>query len=295
MAFPRSQTNRNRMIAYSFLFPNIVGFMIFTFVPAFASLLLSFYDWNGFGAFRFVGFENFTRMWNDENFTVALMNTLLYSVLYVPFTLFFALLISIALNKGVRGVKWFRTAVFMPYITATIAVAVVWQLLLNPSKGPINGFLTFVGIAHPPGWLIDPDWAMVSVSMISIWQSVGYYMVFFLAGLQGIPSHLYEAAEIDGAGVWRKFVSVTVPMLSPVIFFTLIIAIINSFKVFDFVYILTQGGPGRSTNVLVYDIYNTGFKQFEFGYASAKAYILFAIVIVITLVQFRSQKKWVTY
>ncbi|MNI09949.1 Lactose transport system permease protein LacF [compost metagenome] len=198
-----------------------------------------------------------------------------------------------ALNKGVVAVKWFRTAIFLPHITATIAVAVVWQLLYNPTMGPINGILKSLGIDQPPLWLASTTWALPSVIIVSIWHSVGYYMVLYLAGLQGIPKDLYEAASLDGAGKTSQFKNITLPMLSPVIFFTVIIGIINSFKVFDLIYVLTKGGPGRSTHVLVYDIYYTAFQRYEYGYASAMAYILFAIILVITLIQFRGQKKWV--
>ncbi|MCR8635783.1 carbohydrate ABC transporter permease [Paenibacillus radicis (ex Xue et al. 2023)] len=284
---------RGRKVGYTFLLPNIIGFLVFICFPVLASFLMSFTDWNGFGQIEFAGLSNYTRLWGDETFRISLLNSLIMTVVSVPATLFLAILAAVVLNKGVKAVKLFRTAIFMPHITATIAVAVVWQLLYNPTMGPINGLLRSLGVEHPPMWLASTTWALPSVIIVSIWHSVGYYMVLYLAGLQGIPKDLYEAASLDGAGKASQFKNITVPMLSPVIFFTVIIGIINSFKVFDMVYVLTKGGPGRSTHVLVYDIYYTAFQRYEYGYASAMAYVLFAIILVITLIQFKGQKKWV--
>ncbi|PLR90018.1 carbohydrate ABC transporter permease [Bacillus sp. T33-2] len=286
---------RNRLVAYTFLLPNIIGFVLFILIPVIASFLMSFTSWNGFGQIEFIWFENYQNLIGDPNFRISFVNSILFTLISVPITLFLSVLIAIALNRGIRFVKFFRTAVFLPYVTATIAVAAVWQLIFNPTMGPINGTLMKFGIDNPPGWLSSTSWALVSVSVVYIWHSVGYYMVLFLAGLQNIPEHLYEAAELDGAGPLAKFFHVTLPMLSPVIFFTMIIGVINSFKVFDLIYVLTGGGPGRSTHVLVYDIYNTAFKQFEYGYASSMAYVLFLIILIFAFIQFKGQKKWVNY
>lgn len=286
---------RNRMTAYTFLLPNMIGFLAFILVPVIASFFMSFTSWNGFGNIKFIGLDNYIKLLNDANFKISLMNSILFMVISVPVTLFLAVLIAVVLNRGIRFVKVFRTAVFLPYVTATIAVAAVWQLIFNPTMGPINSMLMKLGIEQPPGWLSSPSWALISVSIVYIWHSVGYYMVLFLAGLQNIPDYLYEAAELDGAGPISKFIRITLPMLSPVIFFTTIIGVINSFKVFDLIFVLTGGGPGRSTHVLVYDIYNTAFKQFEYGYASAMAYMLFLLIFLISVIQFKGQKKWVNY
>ncbi|RTE10087.1 carbohydrate ABC transporter permease [Paenibacillus whitsoniae] len=286
---------RNRLTGYAFLLPNIIGFLLFICIPVGASFLMSFTEWNGFGDITFAGVTNYTRLWSDETLRISLLNSLVMTAVSVPVTLILAILAAVALNRGLRGVKIFRTAIFLPHITATIAVAVVWQLLYNPTMGPINGFLRSLGVDNPPTWLASTKWALLSVIIVSIWHSIGYYMVLYLAGLQGIPKDLYEAAEIDGAGKVSQFRNITVPMLSPVIFFTVIMGIINSFKVFDLVFVLTKGGPGRSTHMLVYDIYYTAFQRFEYGYASAMAYVLFAIILIITLIQFRGQKRWVNY
>lgn len=286
---------RNRITAYTFLLPNIIGFLLFILVPVIASFFMSFTSWNGFGDIEFIGLDNYVQLLKDENFKISFLNSILFMVISVPVTLFLSVLIAVILNQGVRFVKVFRTAVFLPYVTATIAVAAVWQLIFNPTMGPINGMLMKLGIDQPPGWLSSPSWALISVSIVYIWHSIGYYMVLFLAGLQSIPDYLYEAADLDGAGPISKFFKITLPMLSPVLFFTTIIGVINSFKVFDLIYVLTGGGPGRSTHVLVYDIYNSAFKQFEYGYASAMAYVLFLLILLISIVQFMGQKKWVNY
>lgn len=286
---------RNRITAYTFLLPNIIGFLLFILVPVIASFFMSFTSWNGFGSIEFIGLDNYVQLLKDENFKISFLNSILFMVISVPVTLFLSVLIAVILNQGVRFVKVFRTAVFLPYVTATIAVAAVWQLIFNPTMGPINGMLMKLGIDQPPGWLSSPSWALMSVSIVYIWHSIGYYMVLFLAGLQNIPDYLYEAADLDGAGPISKFFKITLPMLSPVLFFTTIIGVINSFKVFDLIYVLTGGGPGRSTHVLVYDIYNSAFKQFEYGYASAMAYVLFLLILLISIVQFMGQKKWVNY
>ncbi|MFX3636458.1 MAG: carbohydrate ABC transporter permease [Candidatus Pristimantibacillus sp.] len=295
MKTAKTVVRRNRLVAYTFLMPNIIGFLIFICFPVVASFYMSFTEWNGFGSIKFTGLDNYKRLMTDETFGISLANSLIMTLVFVPVTILLAIVFASILNRGIRGLKLFRTAMFLPHITATIAVAVIWQLLFNPSMGPINGMLRSLGIDQPPGWLASTEWALFSVIIVSIWHGIGYYMVLFLAGLQSIPRDLYEAAEIDGAGKLSQFTNVTLPMLSPIIFFTLIIAIINSFKVFDLIYVLTQGGPGRSTHVLVYDIYNTAFKNYEYGYASSMAYVLFAIIMLITVIQFRGQKKWVNY
>lgn len=265
---------RDALKGYLFLTPNIIGFAIFTFIPIIASLVLSFTSWDGFGEIEFIGLENFVRLFSDDVFKVSLWNTIVFTVGSVPITLILALLIAMLLNKGVRGIKWFRAAFFLPYVTAALAAAVVWQLLFHPSMGPINQALMSLGIENPPKWLSATSTAMIGVIIMYVWKMVGYYMIIFLAGIQGIPGHLYEAAQIDGANKMKQFIHITLPMLSPVIFFTSIMGIINSFKVFTEVYALTGGGPGHSTNVMVYNIYVEAFQKYNLGYASAMSYVL---------------------
>lgn len=295
MASTKALTRRNRLVGYAFLLPNFIGFLLFVFIPIIASLVISFTNWDAFNPPEFIGLANYARLLQDKVFHVSLLNNLYYTAISIPATLVLALTVAMVLNKALKGVRIFRAAFFIPNVTNIIAIAIVWQLLLHPTIGPINGFLRAIGIADPPRWFASRDWAMLGVILVSVWQKAGYFMVIYLAGLQGIPQFMYEAADIDGASGWQKFIHVTLPMLSPVIFFTSVIAIIHSFKVFAQIFALTEGGPGYATNVLVYQIYVEGFKKYDFGYASAMAYVLFAIISVVTLIQFRGQKRWVNY
>lgn len=290
-----SRKQRNRINGYLFLLPNIIGFAIFTFIPVFMSLIISFSDWDGFSGMNFIGISNYINLFTDKVFLVSLFNTLVYTLGSVPFIILFALLVAVALNQGLKGVKFFRAAFFIPHVTAALAIAAVWQLLYHPTAGPINNVLMSLGVDNPPLWLSSTSYAMIAVIIMTVWKRTGYFMIMFLAGLQGIPQVLYEAADIDGASGFRKFIHITVPMLSPVTFFSTIMAIIQSFKVFTEIYALTEGGPGYATNVLVYNIYIEAFDNFNFGYASAQSYILFIIILAVTLIQFRGQKKWVNY
>ncbi len=252
-------------------------------------------DYDGFKQMNFVGFQNYIDMFSDGYFTVSLKNNILFTLITVPLTLVVSLLLAVGVNSVRAGSKVFRMLFFFPYITSMVAVGIIWTLLFNPKVGPINNMLRAVGIANPPGWLLSTTWALPAIMIVQIWKMSGYYMIIFLAGLQGIPTQLYEAAKIDGANKLQLFFNITLPMLSPTTFLVMILLVINSFQVFDLVSIMTEGGPGRATNVLVYRIYQEGFKYNHFGYASAEAYFLFAIILVVTIIQFRGQKKWVVY
>ena len=207
-------------------------------------------------------------------------------------TLILALLLAVLLNNKLKGVAIFRTAFYFPYIASIVAVGAVWNMLFQPDFGPINQFLKFIGIDNPPRWVVSTDWAMVAISIVSIWKYMGYYMIVYLAALQGISGELYEAASLDGANSWQKLRYITIPMLTPTTFFVLIMLTIQCFKVFDLVYVMTGGGPGNSTKTLVNYIYEKAFTSWELGPASAGAIVLFAVVLVITLIQFRGEKKW---
>ncbi len=291
----RSLRQARHLTAYAFLLPNILGFVTLTLIPIVAAFGLSFLDWDFANPAKFVGLRNFMRLARDSGFKISLKNTIYYSAVSVPLTIVFALFLAALLNQRVRGIKFFRTIYFFPEISSIIAVAVVWNMLYHPTMGPINSFLRSIGIDNPPGWTASVKWAMPAVILMSVWKQVGYYTVIFLAGLQGIPEQLYEAATIDGANSWQKFRYITLPMLSPTTFLVSILLVINSFKVFDQIVIMTDGGPGRATNVLVYYIYYQAFLLFRFGYASAIATVLFALVLIVTIVQFRMEKKWVHY
>jgi ABC-type sugar transport system permease subunit len=195
------------------------------------------------------------------------------------------------LNRKLKGIGFFRVAIFFPYITSLVAVAVVWNMLFSPTDGPINQFLQFVGVANPPGWTSSSDWAMPAVILTSVWRDMGYYMILYLAGLQAIPTELYEAAEVDGASPWQRFWNVTVPSLRPTTFFVVVMLTVSSFKVFDLIVVMTNGGPGRATTVLSQLIYQEGIGEGKFGYSSAVSLVLFLIVLTVTVLQFKIQQR----
>ncbi|VXB36819.1 Carbohydrate ABC transporter membrane protein 1, CUT1 family [Microbacterium sp. 8M] len=282
---------RSILVGWSFVLPNFLGFALFTLVPVIAAFGLAFMKWDGFNDPQFVGIRNFTRLFGDDNFRIALLNTVLYAVGHVPLTLAFALGLALLLNQKLRGIAFFRVAIFFPYITSLVAIAIVWNMLFNPTSGPINQFLQTLGIAHPPGWTASTGWALPAVIITGVWRDMGYYMVLFLAGLQAIPNEYYEAASVDGAGGWRKFWSITLPSLRPTTFLVLVLLSVSSFKVFDLIFVMTQGGPGRATLVLSQLIYQDGIINGQFGYASAISLVLFVIVLVVTVFQFRIQQR----
>ncbi len=291
MKFLKSKKTKNNLIASTFILPNFIGFFIFTLAPVVAAMMLSFTSWDGANPMTFVGLSNFKRLLTDETFKISLYNTFYYVIGSVPLTIVCALGLALLLNQPIKGRSAFRAIFFFPYVASLIAVAVVWNMIFHPDMGPVNNFLMNIGITNPPRWTASVDWAMPTIILANIWKSMGYYMIVYLAALQGIPSQLYEAASIDGASTWEKFRFVTLPSLAPATFFVSIMLTISSFKVFDLVFAMTGGGPGRATNVLVYHIYNTAFVEFRFGYSSAIAMVLFAIVLVITLIQFGIQNK----
>lgn len=283
---------RETLTAYAFLAPNLIGFCVFTLVPVIFAFILAFTEWNGVSAMKFVAFDNFIRLFKDPIFKQAFWNTIIFAIFTVPLIVAFSLGLAILLNKKVFGRNFFRTVSFFPYVASLVAVAAVWNMLFSPAMGPINQFLSSLGVENLPKWAAGKDTAMLTVIMFNIWKNMGYYMVIYLAGLQGCNPELYEAAGLDGANAWQKFKNVTLPQLAPTTFFVSIMVTISSFKVYDQIYMITQGGPGTSTMVLVYEIYNEAFVGTpEYGYASAISMILFALVLGITLVQFRSEKN----
>lgn len=290
-----SAKTRNTLKGYLFLMPNFGGFFVFLVIPIIMGFVISLTNYDGYAKFDFVGFQNYIHMFTDEYFLVSLKNNILYTAVTVPATVILALLLACALNIGLKGTAVFRTLFFFPTISSMIAVGIVWALLFNPVQGPVNQALMAIGISSPPRWLASTKWALWAIMLVAIWKQAGYYMVMILAGLKAIPSQLYESAKMDGANSIMRFFKITLPMLSPTMFMVSTLALINSFQVFDLISVMTDGGPGNSTNVLVYRIYQEGFKYSKMGYASAIAYFLFLIVFVITVLQFRGQKKWVNY
>lgn len=287
---------KRNLVGYSFVLPNFIGYFIFVFLPVIFTFVLCVMKWDGSDApMKFVGLQNFVKLFHDSGFIISLKNTLVYAVWTVPLTMVAALLIAVLLNSKIKGIILFRTAFFFPYVASLVAVGAVWNMLFQPEFGPINEFLKFIGIQNPPRWCASTDWAMTVIVIVSVWKYMGYYMVVYLAALQGISKDLYEAASIDGATGFNKFRYITIPMLTPTTFFVVIMLTIQCFKVFDLIYVMTGGGPGRATNVIVNHIYNAAFVDFKFGYASAGAVVLFLIVLVITMIQFKGEKKFVDY
>jgi ABC-type sugar transport system permease subunit len=282
---------RNTLIGWSFILPNFIGFGVLTLVPIVILFYMAFTNWNVFGKADFIGLANFTRLMGDGSFRTSVVNTLYYSVMHIPLTIVVSLGLALLLNNKLRGVAFFRTAAFFPYITSIVAIAVVWNLLFSPEYGPVNQFLTFIGIQNPPGWLTSPQWAMPAVVIVSTWRDMGYYMILFLAGLQTVPRELHEAARMDGANTWQRFTNVTLPSLRPTMFFVTVMLTINSFKIFDLILVMTDGGPGQSTLVMSQFIYRKGFEESQFGYASAAAVVLFFMCIIVTVLQFLWNKR----
>ena len=284
---------RSNLVGYSFILPNLIGYAIFVFIPVIFSFILSVMKWDGSKApMEFVGLKNFAQIFGDRIFVQSFLHTIQYALLTVVPTLVLSLLLAVLLNHKLKGIAIFRTALYFPYIASIVAVGAVWNMLFQPDFGPINEFLKFIGISKPPRWVVDVKWAMVAISVVSVWKYMGYYMIVYLAALQGISGSLYEAAGIDGANGIQKLRYITIPMLTPTTFFVLIMLTIQCFKVFDLVYVMTGGGPGNATKTLVNYIYEKAFTSWEFGPASAGAIILFAVVLVITLIQFAGEKKW---
>jgi multiple sugar transport system permease protein len=282
---------RNSLIGWSFILPNFLGFALLTLIPVVTLFYLGFTNWNIFGTANWTGLANFQRLLGDTTFHTAVLNTFYYAILHIPLTFVVSLGLALLLNTKLRGVAFFRTAAFFPYITSIVAIAVVWNLLFSPQYGPINQLLHFVGIANPPTWLQSTTWALPATVIVSTWRDMGYYMVLFLAGLQTVPRELHEAARVDGASVWQRFWNVTMPCLRPTTFFVTVMLTINSFKVFDLILVMTNGGPGNATLVLSQFIYQTAFVQNQFGYASAASIVLFLICIVVTIIQFLINKR----
>jgi multiple sugar transport system permease protein len=277
---------------YLFLLPNLLGFLTFSIFPILAALVLTFTEWDLASEPQFTGFDNFVTMAQDEIFWKALGNTFYYAFVAVPTGVFTAFWLALLINRKMRGVLAFRLIYFLPHLTLTVAAAIIWAWIYHPEFGLINFLLSQVGI-QGPNWLFNSSWAMPAIIIMSNWHGVGYAMLIFLAGLQGIPAELYEAADIDGASGWQRLRYITVPMLSPATFFVLVTSLIGAFQGFDQFYIMTNGGPAFATTTLVLHIFKNGFHYFKMGYATSIASILFMCILTITLLQWQVAKQWV--
>lgn len=287
---------KKTLVAYSFILPNLIGFLVFTFFPIVFSLILSFCSWDSGNPIRFVGFANFIKMFTkDKSFWIALKNTFYYTAVTVPLTMILSLALANLMNQKLKGRVFFRSVLFFPYVASLVAISVVWMAIFNPDKGPVNSLLYLLGVANPPRWAASTVWAMPTIIGLTIWKSMGYYMIVYLAALQSVPKSLYEAASIDGASPWKQFLNITLPCITPTSFFILMILMVSTFKSYDIMYITTQGGPGEATKVLAYHIYNSAFVHSDFGYASAVSMVLFVIVMGLTLLQFKMEKRFTDY
>jgi multiple sugar transport system permease protein len=288
-------SRRMAIAGYAFLLPNIVGFLVFSALPVFAVVALSIFKWDVFTPPKFVGLANYEKLFfRDSIFRKAVVGTGYYVVLTVPALIVIGVALAVLVNQRIKGIGIFRTMYFVPYVGLLVAEALVWLWLYDADFGLFNTMLRKAGL-QPVRWLGSTDWAMPSVALMSIWRTSGYYMVIFLAGLQAIPSELYEAAAIDGAGTWQRFAIITIPLLTPVIFLALVIAIINTFQVFTSAWILTQGGPYYATTTVVMRIYSSAFVDLRMGYGSTIALVFFVVVATVTLIQMRMQRRWVYY
>ncbi len=283
-----------RLWAAFFLGPHLLGMLAFLIIPIAASLVLSFSTWDLLTPARWVGLDNYAALLNSPDFWDALKHTFYFIAGYLPLVLVLGLGLALLMNQKLRGRIFFRAAFFMPVVSAWVAVARLWKWLLNPRYGLVNWLLGLVGI-EGPGWIFDPNWAIPSIILASVWKDLGFVMVLLLTGLQSISPEFYEAASLDGAASWRKLVYITLPLLSPTIFFVVVISLVNSFQVFDQVYVMTAGGPAGSSQVLVGEIVNNAFSYSRFGYASALSWVLFGLIFLVTLVQLGLQKRMVHY
>jgi multiple sugar transport system permease protein len=282
------------MEAYLMLLPALIGLVFLTAGPVIGSFFISFTNWEIVRAPHWIGLSNYKELYATELFWKVLKNTLLYTLLSVPACVVFSFVLAILVNMKVKGMMWFRAIYFWPVVSSMTAIAIAWTWLYNPDTGLINYLLSFIHV-RGPAWLKSTEWAMISLAIVSVWKSVGYYMVIFLAGLQSIPPDLYEASKIDGANRWHQLRHITIPLVSPTTFFVLVMAVIGSFQIFDQTVIMTKGGPAYSTLTLSFYIYENAFEWYRMGFAAAMAYVLFIIVFVFTFIQLRLQNRWVFY
>ncbi|MRM88990.1 sugar ABC transporter permease [Faecalicatena contorta] len=289
---------KKNIVGYSFIMPAIIGFVFFMAYPLLKSLYMSFMNWNMFkgeSGSEWIGLKNYQSVLTNEYFQTGLGNNILLALMGVPILLLLSMIIATLLNEKMYGRGILRAMYFVPYITTVTAAALVFSAIFHPEFGPINSLLRMLGVNNVPGWATSVKTALPTIAIFWIWKNVGYCIVIFLSGLQGISRSYYEAASIDGATKIQQFFKITMPLVSPTTFFLAITTVIASFQIFPEVQVITQGGPGTATTTLVYHIYDMAFKQFNMGYASAVSWIFFALLIIITIIQWVGQKKWVNY
>lgn len=279
---------------YLLIAPLVIGFSIFFLIALGASLVLSFTRWDMLSSPVWIGIDNYRQVVRDPEFRTALWNTVAIAAPNVVLRLAFSLALAMALNSNIRFRSFYRIIFFMPVITMPVAIATIWKWLYDPAFGPINSVLDRLGLGRPE-WLSNPETAIIAVVIVLLWSGVGYDMIIFLAGLQAIPKDYYDAAALDGAGSWQRFRDVTLPLLTPTTFFLLVIGVIASLQVFDLVFVMTRIDQTNQLPTVVYYLYEEGFRNFRMGYAITVAWVLLAIILVFTLIQFRLQRRWVHY
>lgn len=290
-AYGRNQRREN-LVGYLFILPNLLGFLVFVIFSIGFSLYMSFTDWSlikNFDQIRFVGFENYARLFTDKWFLASVINNLWF-LLTIPIMVFGAMLLAFLMNDKIFCRNAFRVILYLPSVTSIMAISVIWFTLFNPRSGPINEVLRSIGVANPPQWLSSTFWAKPTIGILMIWKTIGYYALLYLAALQGIAPHLYEAATIDGANVAQQFRRITMPLLSPTTFMLIVLSVMNIFKDWSLIQIMTEGGPGTSTYTIGYYIYYAAFTKMNMGYASAMAWALLVIVMLFTVLRFRVEK-----
>lgn len=280
--------NNQNYAAWIFILPAILGTFIFIIIPMICSFGLSFTKWDLLNSVEFVGLQNYVQLFQSDLFYKILSNTVVFALATSILGVIIPLILASILNSKIRGSEFYKTAYFLPFITPMVVVGIVWAWIFDPNIGLLNQVLQI----HI-NWLYDSKYAMQALIIVSVWKLIGYNMIIFLSSMSGISQSMFEAAKIDGANAFQTFKNVTIPLLSPTIFFVVIITAISSFQVFDLIYLMTQGGPFDSTNVLVYAIYKNAFEYFHVGKASAIAYVLFVIILVLTLIQWHFRKKLV--
>lgn len=287
--------NKEKIYGYIFIAPIVIGFLIFILGPMIYAFAMSFSNWSLLNEFKYIGFDNYRKLFfEDKTFWKSFWNTIYFSIGLVPLNLVIAFSLALLLKQKLAGISFFRTAIFTPVVTSVVVWAIIWKFIFGTEGGLINILLQYIGIKGP-AWLYDMKLTMPVVIVVSVLKNVGNNMVLFLAALYNVPEMYYEAATLDGASKWKQMKSITIPMITPTIFMLLVITMIGSLKVFGQIYVLTGGGPGNATKVLVYYIYELAFKQYEFGYASAVAFILFVFILVLTIIQWNGKKRWVHY
>lgn len=290
--FRMNQSRREALAAYAFLAPNFLAFLVLVLGPTVFSFVVGFTTWNGLGMPKWSGLQNYVRLVKDPLFVKAVRNTAIYAIEFVPLAVICALGLALLFNYKTIGISFARLLFFLPFVTDMISISFVWMFIFHLRFGILNYFLSLVDLP-PQAWLGDTKWAMFSIVILSVWRWMGYYTLIILASLQGVPQELYEAAKIDGAGRWKSFIKITVPLISPALFFVVTTGIISSFQVFEQMYIMTSGGPQDSTISIAMFLYQQGFLFLRMGYASAVAWVLFFIIFIVTMINWNVRGRWV--